>query len=125
MTTAASEILKYGVLFGWADDEKGKPLKVKLAEAAESHKLRLGTTPNLALVNEAEAEPVEGWEIKASPLVRPNCYFLTTSPTMPDNVIGVYGGVPGPVAALRLTEPTTEAARKKHKPRKPAPARHR
>lgn len=71
-----TDTMKYGVMLGWFDDEKKKPLSEKLNESVEVYEVKFGKKPNLALVNEKDAEEVAGWEVKISGIVRPNHFWI-------------------------------------------------
>ncbi len=115
-TTTETDTMKYGVMLGWFDDEKHKPLSDKLNESIEAYERKFGSKPNLALVNEKDAQPVAGWEVKVSQIVRPNHYWI--------------GRTEKPVEGLERLDSTIDPIayvlhprKQRERIRKPAPAR--
>jgi hypothetical protein len=66
---------------GWYDDTKQRPAADKIREAAARCAAKHGYTPNLVLVNAADAAvQVEGLTVQVGRNIRPNYYFVGLGP---------------------------------------------
>ena len=60
----------------WYDDTKKKATEEKILEGVERYIERFGETPNVCLVNPAQVVPAAGIDVRPTPYVRANNYWL-------------------------------------------------
>lgn len=65
----------------WYDDTKKKPAEEKILEGVRRYIERFGETPNVCLVNPAEATTARGLVIRPTAYVRPNNYWIGVDDT--------------------------------------------
>lgn len=76
----------------WYDNDRKRPLHVKIAAAAERYQERFGAVPELVLLNPAQAgEEVEiaGIPVRTTPLVSPNHLYIGREEAGERDVLGV------------------------------------
>ena len=60
----------------WYDDTKKKPTEAKIVEGVQRYLERFGEAPNVCLVNPSQAVSAAGLEVRPTPYVRANNYWL-------------------------------------------------
>lgn len=64
------------MFLGWFDDTPKKNVEQKLEEAMQHYLSKFGETPNICLVNSADATHYEGLEVRVADYVRPNHFWV-------------------------------------------------
>ncbi len=63
----------------WFDNDRKRPLKMKVQAAAERYQERFGSAPELVLLNPAQAgveEAIAGIPVRTTPLVSPDHFYV-------------------------------------------------
>jgi hypothetical protein len=64
------------MFLGWFDDTPKKSAAAKIEEAVERYTGKFGESPNICLVNAADAATLNGIDVRVVEYVRPNHFWV-------------------------------------------------
>lgn len=78
-SSSSNDPMEGNMFLIWFDNDRKRPLRVKVAAAAERYQERFGVAPELVLLNPAQAgteEAIAGIAVHTTPLVSPDHLYV-------------------------------------------------